>query len=49
MAALPMLKDFEARFERTTSPLPDTPDEAPVEAWLRRVRAHHYIREATDE
>lgn len=42
MAALPMLKDFEARFDRTTSPLPDEPDEAPVEAWLRAVRAHFY-------
>lgn len=42
LVALPMLKDFEDRFDRTRSPLPDRPDEAPAEAWLRRVRARHY-------
>ncbi|MBP0456534.1 DNA polymerase beta superfamily protein [Streptomyces montanisoli] len=48
MAALPMLQDFEARFDRTVSPLPDRPDEAPVEAWLLRVRAQHCTREKAD-
>jgi hypothetical protein len=42
MAALPMLTAYEERFDRTPSALPDEVDEAPVEAWLRRVRAHHY-------
>jgi hypothetical protein len=42
MVALPMLKHFEALFDTTTSVLPDQPDEAPAEAWLRRVRAAHY-------
>lgn len=42
MVALPMLKDFEDRFDKTVSALPERPDEAPAEAWLRRVRAAHY-------
>ncbi|WP_037908438.1 nucleotidyltransferase domain-containing protein [Actinacidiphila yeochonensis] len=42
MAALPMLDDYQDRFDRTASALPDEPDEAPVEAWLRRVRRHFY-------
>ncbi|WUH94501.1 nucleotidyltransferase domain-containing protein [Streptomyces sp. NBC_00433] len=45
MLALPMLKRFEAAFDATVSVLPEQPDEAPVEAWLRRVRAAHYVRE----
>ncbi|MFG1811653.1 DNA polymerase beta superfamily protein [Streptomyces sp. NPDC049040] len=44
MAALPMLTRFEALFEQTRSALPEQPDEAPAEAWLRRVRAHFYAR-----
>lgn len=42
MVALPMLKRFEALFDETASVLPDQPDEAPAEAWLRRVRAACY-------
>ncbi|KAA0921259.1 nucleotidyltransferase domain-containing protein [Streptomyces apricus] len=42
MAALPLLQHYEAAFDGTRSVLPEHPDEAPVEAWLRRVRAHHY-------
>ncbi|WP_307543655.1 DNA polymerase beta superfamily protein [Streptomyces sp. V3I8] len=41
MAALPLLKHYETAFDETRSALPEHPDEAPVEAWLRRVRAHH--------
>lgn len=41
-AALPMLQEFEEAFATTRSVLPEQPDEAPVEAWLRRVRAHFY-------
>ncbi|WUR85208.1 hypothetical protein OG967_43815 [Streptomyces phaeochromogenes] len=42
MAALPLLQHYESAFDETRSALPEQPDEAPVEAWLRRVRAHHY-------
>jgi hypothetical protein len=42
MAALPLLKEHEALFDAARSPLPDQPDEAPVEAWLRRVRRRFY-------
>lgn len=42
MAALPLLRRFEALFDETKSVLPDQPDEAPAEAWLHRVRAAHY-------
>lgn len=45
MAALPLLQKFEGLFDGTSSVLPDQPDEAPVEAWLRRVRAAHYTPE----
>ena len=45
MAALPLLKRYEAAFDETRSALPEQPDEAPVEAWLRRVRAHYYTPE----
>ena len=37
-AARAMLAEHEAGFAATTTPLPDAPDVAPVEAWLRRVR-----------
>lgn len=40
--ALPLLRRFEDAFDTTRSVLPEQPDEAAVEAWLRRVRAHHY-------
>ncbi|MFC4030782.1 DNA polymerase beta superfamily protein [Streptomyces polygonati] len=42
MVALPMLQRFQGLFETTRSVLPDRPDEASVEAWLRAVRAHFY-------
>lgn len=45
MVALPMLRHFEAAFDSTTSVLPDRPDEAPAEVWLRHVRASHYAPE----
>ncbi|MCD7445120.1 nucleotidyltransferase domain-containing protein [Streptomyces lincolnensis] len=41
-AALPVLRHYETAFDETRTVLPDQPDEAPVEAWLRRVRAHFY-------
>ncbi|MFI1485009.1 DNA polymerase beta superfamily protein [Streptomyces sp. NPDC020747] len=47
MAALPLLKHYEAAFDETRSALPDQPDEAPVEAWLRRVRAHYFTPDST--
>lgn len=47
MVALPMLRHFEAAFDSTVSALPARPDEAPAEAWLRRVRAAHYTPEGT--
>lgn len=40
--ARPYLVHIEEAFDATTSPLPDQPDEAPVEEWLQRVRAHFY-------
>lgn len=40
--ALRSLASYERAFDEARSPLPDHPDEAPAEAWLRRVRAHHY-------
>lgn len=42
MLALPMLKRFEALFDSNASVLPEQPDEAPAEAWLRHVRACFY-------
>ncbi|WP_371498491.1 nucleotidyltransferase domain-containing protein [Kitasatospora sp. NBC_00374] len=39
--AAALLAGAEARFDRP-GVLPDAPDEAPVESWLRRVRAVHY-------
>ncbi|MGW6545263.1 nucleotidyltransferase domain-containing protein [Streptomyces massasporeus] len=38
--ALPLLRHYENAFDEGPTVLPDEPDEAPVEAWLRRVRAH---------
>jgi hypothetical protein len=43
-AAEPLLRHYEDAFAATRSVLPAQPDEAPVEAWLRRVRAHFYTR-----
>lgn len=40
--AFVLLKQYEAAFDETRSALPGQADEAPVEAWLRRVRAHFY-------
>lgn len=41
-AALPVLTFYEHAFGEARSALPERPDEAAVEAWLRRVRAHFY-------
>ena len=41
-AALPLLNAYEAAFDEKPTVLPDEPDEAVVEAWLLRVRAHYY-------
>ncbi|MBB1247177.1 nucleotidyltransferase domain-containing protein, partial [Streptomyces durbertensis] len=41
-AAVPLLSDFEAAFARTSGVLPQAPDEAAAEAWLRRVRRCFY-------
>ncbi|MCQ9178935.1 nucleotidyltransferase domain-containing protein [Streptomyces sp. IBSBF 2953] len=41
-AARPLLADYETAFDTNRSALPDRPDEAAVELWLRRVRAHFY-------
>lgn len=40
--ARPLLAYYEKAFDETPTVLPDRPDEAPVEAWLHRVRAHFY-------
>ncbi|MFJ1707110.1 DNA polymerase beta superfamily protein [Kitasatospora sp. NPDC088346] len=39
--AAALLAEAEARFDRP-GVLPDAPDQTPVEAWLRQVRAVHY-------
>ncbi|WP_367319718.1 nucleotidyltransferase domain-containing protein [Streptomyces sp. HUAS ZL42] len=39
-AALPLLRRFEDAFAETRSVLPERPNEAAAEAWLRRVRRH---------
>jgi uncharacterized protein len=36
-----MIRYYEEKFDKTTSVLPDSPDENAVEKWLRRVRAAH--------
>ncbi|GGY06992.1 nucleotidyltransferase domain-containing protein [Streptomyces djakartensis] len=41
-AALPLLRQYETAFDSGPTVLPEEPDEAPVEAWLRRVRADFY-------
>jgi predicted nucleotidyltransferase len=46
-AARSLLREYETAFGETRTVLPERPDEAPVEAWLRRVRAHFYERAAT--
>ncbi|MCN9241174.1 nucleotidyltransferase domain-containing protein [Streptomyces sp. RY43-2] len=40
--ARPLLRSFENAFDETRGVLPQQPDEAAAEAWLRRVRAHFY-------
>lgn len=40
--ALKMVRSYEDAFNGTTSVLPDRPDEAKVEAWLKEVRRAHY-------
>ncbi|MEV6026843.1 nucleotidyltransferase domain-containing protein [Streptomyces sp. NPDC052036] len=40
--ALPVLRFYESAFDETPTVLPAQPDEAPAEAWLRRVRDHFY-------
>lgn len=37
-----LLARYENAFAETRSALPGGPDEAPAEAWLRRVRARFY-------
>ncbi|MGW1961792.1 nucleotidyltransferase domain-containing protein [Streptomyces sp. NPDC001935] len=41
-AARPLLAEYEAAFDRAATVLPNQPDEAAVESWLHRVRAHFY-------
>ncbi|MBE8471849.1 nucleotidyltransferase domain-containing protein [Streptomyces justiciae] len=41
-AARPVLAYYESAFAESRPALPEQPDEAAVEAWLRRVRAHFY-------
>jgi predicted nucleotidyltransferase len=36
-----LVAEYEREFDETRSPLPEHPDEAPVEAWLLRVRRVH--------
>lgn len=40
--ALALVREYESLFDRTRSVLPEQPDEAAAESWLRRVRAHFY-------
>jgi predicted nucleotidyltransferase len=40
--AAPLLHHYETAFAEARTVLPEAPDEAPVEAWLHRVRAHFY-------
>ncbi|NYV75111.1 DNA polymerase beta superfamily protein [Streptomyces sp. UH6] len=44
-AALSLLRHYETAFAQARGVLPAAPDERPVEAWLRRVRAHFYRAE----
>jgi uncharacterized protein len=43
--AQPLLRYYENAFDETRSALPDRPDEAAAESWLRSVRAHFYTPE----
>ncbi|MFE1439531.1 DNA polymerase beta superfamily protein [Streptomyces sp. NPDC058739] len=45
-AAVPLLNHFERAFDDTASALPEHPDGAPADAWLRRVRRHFYTPDA---
>ena len=45
-AARSVLDTYETAFAETRTVLPERPDEAPAEAWLRRVRAHFYVQPA---
>ncbi len=45
-AAESLLRFYESAFDETCSVLPDRPDEAAAEAWLRRVRAQFYTPDA---
>jgi uncharacterized protein len=42
LAALPLLRHYEAAFDEAVTVLPDQPDESAAEAWLRRVREEFY-------
>jgi len=44
-----LIASTEEAFDRTTSPLPDRPDEARVEAWLRWVRHERWRAEEDDD
>ncbi|MFJ7903069.1 DNA polymerase beta superfamily protein [Streptomyces sp. NPDC096198] len=44
--ALPLLRFYENAFDERATVLSEHPDEAPAEAWLRRVRAHFYVPDA---
>ncbi|MEU6537759.1 nucleotidyltransferase domain-containing protein [Streptomyces sp. NPDC047000] len=46
-AALPLLRHYEAAFGTSATVLPDEPDEAAAEAWLRRVRERCWTACAT--
>lgn len=41
-AAEDLIASYEERFDQTESVLPESPDEASVEDWLQKVRAHYY-------
>jgi predicted nucleotidyltransferase len=47
-AAGPLLAYYEKAFDETRTALPDRPDEAAVESWLHRVRAHFYTPVSSD-
>lgn len=47
-AALPLLRHYEAAFDETRTVLPEVPEEAAVEAWLRRVRGLFYAAETAE-
>ncbi|NIL77631.1 nucleotidyltransferase domain-containing protein [Rhodococcus sp. B10] len=41
LAARTLITEYQIKFNAATSPLPDQPDEAPVEDFLQRVRRHY--------